>query len=92
MRALLWYLAAVNLLAFAAMGIDKARARSGARRIPEATLFLLAVLGGSAGGLLGMGLFRHKTRHRAFTVGFPAILLCEAAGAAYILVKWKGVL
>lgn len=88
-RYLLICLAAVNVAAFAAMGIDKARAKAGAWRIPEATLFLLAVLGGSVGGILGMQMFRHKTRHKTFTVGFPAILVCQLALAAYILLKWK---
>lgn len=88
-RYLLICLAAVNVAAFAAMGIDKAKAKAGAWRVPEATLFLLAVLGGSVGGILGMQLFRHKTRHKTFTVGFPAILVCQLALAAYILLKWK---
>lgn len=88
-RYLLICLAAVNVAAFAAMGIDKARAKAGAWRIPEATLFLLAVLGGSVGGILGMQMFRHKTRHKTFTVGFPAILVCQLALVAYILLKWK---
>lgn len=88
-RYLLICLAAVNVAAFAAMGIDKARAKAGAWRIPEATLFLLAVLGGSVGGILGMQMFHHKTRHKTFTVGFPAILVCQLALAAYILLKWK---
>lgn len=83
------YLAVINVAAFAAMGIDKARAKADAWRIPEATLFLLAVLGGSVGGILGMRLFRHKTRHKTFTIGFLAILVCQLALAAYILMKWK---
>ena len=86
---LLICLAAVNVASFAAMGIDKAKAKAGAWRVPEATLFLLAVLGGSVGGILGMQLFRHKTKHKTFTVGFPAILVCQLALAAYILLKWK---
>lgn len=86
---LLICLVAVNVAAFAAMGIDKAKAKAGAWRVPEATLFLLAVLGGSVGGILGMQLFRHKTKHKTFTVGFPAILVCQLALAAYILLKWK---
>ena len=86
---LLICLAAVNVAAFAALGIDKTKAKAGAWRVPEATLFLLAVLGGSVGGILGMQLFRHKTKHKTFTVGFPAILVCQLALAAYILLKWK---
>ena len=46
-------------------------------------------IGGSVGGILGMQLFRHKTKHKTFTVGFPAILVCQLALAAYILLKWK---
>lgn len=88
MKALWAYLIAVNLAAFAAMGVDKAKARAGAWRIPEATLFLLAALGGSLGGLLGMRCFRHKTQHRTFTVGFPALLVCQLALAALVWMKW----
>lgn len=72
-------LLAVNLISFALMGIDKQNARKGARRIPEKTLFLFVFLGGSAGGLAGMLLFRHKTRHWYFAVGFPIILMLHLA-------------
>ena len=85
----IWYLAAVNLLAFALMGADKAKARRGAWRISEKALFLTAVLGGSAGAIAGMYLFRHKTRHRRFTLGLPAILLLQL-GAAALLYRWAG--
>ena len=71
------YLAAVNLAAFAAMGADKRRARRHMRRTPEATLLLLAVIGGSVGAILGMLLFRHKTRHPQFYLGLPAILAVQ---------------
>lgn len=71
---LLIYLELVNLLAFALFGIDKGRARRGRWRIPEATLLLTAVLGGSVGALGGMWLFRHKTRKPKFSVGVPVIL------------------
>lgn len=73
------YLAFLNLAAFLAMGIDKARARGGRWRIPEKTLFLLALLGGSLGGILGIYTFRHKTLHRQFTLGFPLILVLQLA-------------
>ena len=63
---LLPWLLAWTLLAFALMGIDKALARAGRRRVPEKTLFLSAIAGGSAGALLGMFLFRHKTLHSSF--------------------------
>ena len=79
MTALYACLAAVNLLDFVLMGADKAKAKRGARRIPEATLLLFAILGGSVGGILGMLLFRHKTRHAAFALGLPVILLVQLA-------------
>ncbi|NLU24381.1 MAG: DUF1294 domain-containing protein [Clostridiales bacterium] len=74
-----WYLAAASLIAFCVYGADKYRARRHLWRIPEKTLFLLALLGGSPGALLGMLCFRHKTRHHAFQIGIPAILLAQAA-------------
>ncbi len=77
--ALYIYLAAVNLLDFVLMGADKSKAKRGAYRIPEATLLLFAILGGSVGGILGMLLFRHKTRHAAFALGLPLILLVQLA-------------
>ncbi len=73
------YLLLINLDGFILMSSDKSRARRGKRRIPEATLFLVAVLGGSAGILAGMYSFRHKTQHDSFTIGMPLILFFEAA-------------
>ena len=84
---LLYYLAAMNLLLFVLMGVDKAKAKRGSRRFPEATLFFLAVVGGSLGGLLGMAAFRHKTLHRSFRIGFPVILIAQLALAGYLLGK-----
>lgn len=78
------YLAAVNLLLFAVMGADKRRARRHARRVPERTLFTLCLLGGGLGGVLGMWVFRHKTRHWKFVVGFPLILIVEAAALYFV--------
>ena len=71
------YLCLINLVAFWAMYSDKKRAKEKAWRIPEKTLFLLVILGGSVGGTLGMILFRHKTRHWYFRWGFPAILIVQ---------------
>ena len=73
------YLTAINILLFALMGIDKYKAKRGLWRIPERTLFLTAILGGSVGGILGMRIFRHKTRHNSFKYGFPAILMAQLA-------------
>ena len=79
------YLVAVNLWAYALMGVDKRRAgQRGAQRIPERTLFLSALLGGGVGAFLGMWGFRHKTRHWYFVVGIPLILLAEAALGVWI--------
>ena len=79
----LFYLVAVNIAAFALMGIDKKRAINHAWRIPEKTLFLSAILGGSIGAIAGMQLFRHKTKHWYFVIGMPLILVAQLA-----LVLW----
>ena len=76
---LLVYFVSVNLIGFAFMGIDKYKAKKRAVRIPEATLFIVAIIGGSIGSLLGMYAFRHKTRHRSFVYGMPFILLVQLA-------------
>lgn len=73
-KAVLLWVLVWNLIAFALMGLDKAKARRGRWRIPEKTLFLSAILGGSVGAMLGMSLFRHKTLHRRFRWGMPLIL------------------
>lgn len=73
------YLAMINFIGFALMGIDKYKAKKRAFRIPEATLFIVAIIGGSAGSLIGMYLFRHKTRHRSFVFGMPLILFLPIA-------------
>ncbi len=73
------YLAVINFTGFALMGIDKYKAKKRAFRIPEATLFIVAIIGGSVGSLIGMYLFRHKTRHRSFVFGMPLILLLQIA-------------
>lgn len=85
-RVLLIYLEIFNLLAFAAMGLDKLLARRELRRIPEATLLGLAVMGGSVGALAGMYCFRHKTRKPRFTVGLPMILAAQLV--FFLLVIW----
>lgn len=82
--ALAAWLGFLNLDAFAAMGVDKRRAKRGAWRIRERTLFLLALFGGSIGAIAGMWLFRHKTRHWYFVVGMPAILILQIAAATAI--------
>ncbi len=81
------YLIFINLLAFALFGLDKHRARKHAWRIPERTLLLSAVLGGSVGALLGMRFFHHKTKHRRFTLGIPLILAVQIAAAVFLYLR-----
>ena len=71
----LCWLVVTNIAAFAVMYIDKQRAKKGAWRIKEATLFIFAIIGGSLGANLGMQLFRHKTKHWYFVVFMPLILV-----------------
>ena len=84
---LLVWLAVINLLTFIVYGADKHRARKGKWRVPEKTLFLLPLLGGSIGALLGMRVFHHKTKHWYFVWGIPAILLAQIALAVWIYTK-----
>ena len=72
-------LAALNLLSFGLMAYDKRCAQAGKRRIPEKTLFLAAACFGALGGVLGMQIFRHKTKHWYFNVFFPLLLAAQAA-------------
>ena len=78
------YFMIVNCLAFALMGIDKGRAKKGAWRIPEKTLFLSALIGGSIGAILGMQVFRHKTKHWYFRFGMPLILVLQLILGAFL--------
>ena len=79
------YLVLANLVGFMLMAADKRRARRGAWRIPEHTLFAAALLGGSIGAIAGMYLCRHKTRHWYFVLGMPLILACQLAAAWWLL-------
>ncbi len=83
MKIVLLLLVAVNLLAFVLYGLDKDKAKRGAWRIPEATLLLVAFLGGSLGALLGMEVFRHKTKHAKFKILVPLFLVLHVALAVY---------
>jgi uncharacterized membrane protein YsdA (DUF1294 family) len=87
MKWILIYALAVNIVAFAAMGMDKGRAVRGAWRIPEKTLFFLAIIGGSVGAIFGMQVFRHKTRHPSFVIGMPTILVIQLCLMLYALCR-----
>ena len=85
LSAIFWYLLIANLLGLILMGVNKRKAKKGRWRIPEAMLFLVAALGGSLGIILGMYLFRHKTKHRSFTIGMPMILIVQIAILLWLL-------
>ena len=87
MKIIAVYLIIINVATFFVYGLDKRKARLNRWRIPESTLLLFAAVGGSVGALLGMKVFRHKTKHRKFTIGVPMILIVQLALAAYLLIK-----
>jgi uncharacterized membrane protein YsdA (DUF1294 family) len=78
-NALLHYLIIINIVTFLVYGIDKWKAKQGSWRISEATLLMLAVIGGTIGTLLGMQVWRHKTMHLKFKYGLPLILVAQIA-------------
>ena len=81
---LAYYLLAINEVAFIMYGIDKYKAKKAKWRISEATLLLLAVVGGSIGAWMGMKVWHHKTMHKKFKYGIPAILMIQIALMAYL--------
>ena len=85
-KGFLIYLIVMNLVGLAVMAMDKSKARQHAWRIPEKTLFLVSILGGSVGTWAGMYLFHHKTKHWYFVVGMPLILAIQIIIA---LVVWR---
>lgn len=84
------YLLFMNVVGAAVMGVDKWKAKHHAWRIPESTLFLVSILGGSVGTWAGMYLFRHKTRHWYFVVGMPLILAVQIVIAVYVFYRLFG--
>ena len=84
-KLLLAYFLLVNAAAFILMMADKIKAKKNRWRIKESTLMLSAALGGSVGALAGMYTFRHKTLHRKFTIGIPAILALQIAAVIFII-------
>ena len=76
-KIIIIYLAIINVATFFTYGIDKLKAKRSKWRIREAALLMLAVLGGSIGALLGMKIWHHKTMHKKFKYGVPAILIVQ---------------
>lgn len=87
MKWFLSYLLIVNMIAFLLYGIDKRKAVRGAWRIPEATLILFAAIGGSAGALLGMLVWHHKTRKWKFRILVPLFIVIWIGVFCYVLTR-----
>ena len=87
MDGIILYLIVINVVAFLAFGLDKLKAKADAWRIPEKTLLGLAIIGGSVGAILGMRTFRHKTRHKQFSVGLPVILAVQIVIVVLLLLR-----
>ena len=85
MKTILLLLVAVNLVSFTLYGLDKLKAKKGLWRIRESTLLLIAALGGSVGALLGMEVFRHKTKHWQFKVLVPVFFILHIALAIWLV-------
>ena len=83
-NALLYYLIVINVVTFLVYGIDKWKAKHNSWRISEATLLILAVIGGSIGALLGMKVWHHKTQHNKFKYGLPLILIIQIILIGYL--------
>ncbi len=84
------YLLLANVVTFITYGIDKYKAKNVKWRISEATLLLMAVFGGSVGAWLGMKAFHHKTMHKKFYIGVPAIIVLQIALAVWL--AYKGII
>ena len=84
MNIILGYLLAINIASFFLYGIDKYKAKKGRWRISEATLLLMAVIGGSIGAWVGMRIWHHKTMHKKFKYGIPIIIILQVALAVYL--------
>ena len=82
-EAAIYYLVIINIITFLVYGIDKWKARKSLWRNREASLLMLAVLGGSIGAWLGMKVWHHKTQHKKFRYGIPAIIIVQIAVIGY---------
>lgn len=81
------YFVIINIIGFFIMWLDKRKAKKGAWRIPEKTLFLITALGGGIGTIAGMYTFRHKTQKMQFVIGFPVITILEVITILYFILK-----
>ena len=81
---MMYYLLAINALSFILFGLDKYKAKKGKWRISEATLLMMAVIGGSIGAWTGMRLWHHKTMHKKFKYGIPIIIIMQVSLVVYL--------
>ena len=81
------YLAIINIIAYIVYGIDKLKSKKGKRRIPESTLLLLAIIGGSIGAWCGVKFWHHKTMHKKFKYGIPLIIAIQIGVCLYLITK-----
>ena len=88
LKEIIIYFLIANALGFLSMGIDKFKAKQGMWRTKEKTLCLIAVFGGSIGTIVGMYVFRHKTKHNSFVFGMPIILIAQIVILVYLIVKF----
>lgn len=88
-EVLLYYLIGINIVTFFVYGIDKWKARKSKWRISEATLLMLAVIGGSIGAWLGVKVWHHKTLHKKFKYGIPAIIIIQLILIGYFTLYQK---
>lgn len=88
----IYYLLGINISAFLIYGLDKFKAQRQLWRIPEITLLLVALLGGSLGAWLGMKVWRHKSKHLLFSIGLPLILALQLVWIGYLYVLHQGLL
>jgi len=84
-ETIVYYLIIINIVTFLVYGIDKWKAKKSLWRIREASLLMLAVLGGSIGAWLGMKVWHHKTQHKKFRYGISAIIIIQLAVIGYFL-------
>ena len=84
---ILYYLAAINVITFIVYGIDKLKAKKGKWRIPESTLLLLAIVGGSIGAWCSVKVWHHKTMHKKFKYGIPLIMAIQIGLSIYFITK-----
>ena len=80
----MYYLFAINIVSFFLYGIDKYKAKKNKWRISEATLLMIAVIGGSIGAWVGMRLWHHKTMHKKFMYGIPVIMIMQVCLVVYL--------